>query len=105
MRQINRLTVLPAGKTFPYVVHLWRVGEARWLFLPGELYQAFQVTLRRRFADMPLMVSTVTGDWQPGYLPPASVYGYGIYQEVIATVGPGALEVLIESIARRMHAV
>jgi hypothetical protein len=44
----------------------------------------------------------VTGDWQPGYLPAASSYGYGIYQDVIATVGPGALEVLIEAIARRI---
>jgi len=33
---------------------------------------------------MPLIVVTVTGDWQPGYLPPASSYGYGIYQDVIA---------------------
>jgi hypothetical protein len=49
------------------------------------------------------MIATVTGDWQPGYLPPASSYGYGIYQDVIAAVAPGAAEVLIEAIARRVH--
>ena len=76
----------------------------RWLFVSGELYQAFQVTLRRHFPDLPLVVATVTGDWQPGYLPAASSYGYGIYQDVIAAVGPGALELLIESIARRIMA-
>jgi hypothetical protein len=101
-RQIARLTVLPRGKTFPYVVALWRIGEARWLLVPGELYQTFQITLRQRFPDLPLIVATVTNDWQPGYLPPAPVYGYGIYQDVIAAVAPGAQEVLIEAIARRM---
>jgi hypothetical protein len=104
-RQIARLSVLPVGRTFPYVVNLWRIGEARWLFLPGELYQTFQITLRQRFSDLPLIVATVTGDWQPGYLPAASAYGHGIYQDVIAAVGPGALEVLIESIARRIKAL
>jgi hypothetical protein len=102
-RQVARLTLLPRGKTFPYVVNLWRLGEARWLFVPGELYQTFQRTLRQRFADLPFMIATVTGDWQPGYLPPASSYGYGIYQDVIAAVAPGAAEVLIEAIARRVH--
>jgi hypothetical protein len=104
-RQIARLTVLPAGKTFPYAVNLWRLGDARWLFVPGELYQTFQVTLRRRFPDSPLVVATVTGDWQPGYLPAASSYGYGIYQDVIAAVAPDALEMLIEAIARRISSV
>ena len=51
------------------------------------------------------MVSTITDDWQPGYLPPASSYGYGIYQEVIAAVGPGALESLIETVAREATAL
>jgi hypothetical protein len=101
-RQLARLNALPAGKTYPYPVTLCRLGESRWLFLPGELYQTFQVTLRHRFADVPFVISTVTGDWQPGYLPAASSYGYGIYQDVIAAVGPGALEGLIEAIARRI---
>ncbi len=93
------------GKTFPYAVSLLQLGESRWLFVPGELYQTFQITLRQRFPDMPFVIATVTGDWQPGYLPPASGYGYGIYQEVIAAVEAGALEVLIEAIARRITGV
>jgi hypothetical protein len=101
-RQIARLAVLPVGKVFPYTVNLWRIGAARWLFVPGELYQTFQVTLRARFPELPLVVATHTGDWQPGYVVPANRYGYGIYQDVIAAVAPGALEVLIESIARHL---
>jgi hypothetical protein len=104
-RQIARLAVLPEGKVFPYAVNLWRLGDALWIIVPGELYQTFQLTLRRRFPTRPIIVATVAGDWQPGYLPPASGYGYGIYQEAIATVGAGALEVLIEAIAREIAAI
>ncbi|MDA0285089.1 MAG: hypothetical protein O3B86_17200, partial [Planctomycetota bacterium] len=48
------------------------------------------------------IVTTLTNDWQPGYIPPASTYGYDIYQEVIAATSAGSLELLIESISRRL---
>jgi hypothetical protein len=99
-RQIARLTSLPGGKTYPFPVGVWRLGDALWIFAAGEQYQSFQVTLRQRFPHMAVMVSTITDDWQPGYLPLASSYGYGIYQETIAAVGPGALETLIEEVTR-----
>jgi hypothetical protein len=73
------------------------------VFTPGELYQVFQRTLRQRFAPRPVFITTLTGDWQPGYIPPASSYGYGIYQEVIAATAPGSLEVLIEQIVRALR--
>jgi hypothetical protein len=101
-RQIARLNVLPGGRVFPYRVNLWRLGDALWVMVPGELYQTFQMALRQRFPAQALIVATLTGDWQPGYLPSASSYGYGIYQDVIAAVGPGALEMLIEAITREM---
>jgi len=101
-RRIHRLSSLPAGKVFPYRVNLWQLGDAVWVLVPGELYQVFQVTLRSRFPDTPIVVGTLTGDWQPGYVPAASTYGYGIYQDTIAAVAAGSLEVLIESIAREI---
>ena len=79
------------------------LGEAIWIFVPGELYQVFQTALRRRRPDRPVLVTTLTNDWQPGYIPPASAYGQGIYQEVIAATAPGALEALIEAVARRIE--
>lgn len=102
-RQIARLASLPVGKTYPFPVGVWRLGDALWVFTAGEQYQTFQTTLRARFSDMAVLVSTITDDWQPGYLPPASSYGYGIYQEVIAAVGPGALETLIEAVTREIR--
>jgi hypothetical protein len=101
-RQITRLGVLPAGKVFPYRVNVALFGDALWVLVPGELYQTFQITLRRRFPMHPVIVATLTGDWQPGYLPAASSYGYGIYQETIAAMEAGSLELLIEAIAREI---
>jgi hypothetical protein len=48
-------------------------------------------------------LTTLTNDWQPGYIPPAHCFGYEIYQEVIAATAPGASEILIESISRRLQ--
>jgi hypothetical protein len=101
-RQLVRLESLAEGKVFPYPVTLLRLGSAVWVFAPGELYQWFQVTLRERFQDLAVIVATITGDWHPGYLPPATGYGYGIYQEVIAAVGPGGLELLLEAVSREL---
>lgn len=104
-RRLHRLQSLPPGKAFPYRFTIARLGDAVWLLLPGELYQAFQVTLRQRFAGRPIVVATLTNDWQPGYLPAASAYGHGIYQETIALVAAGALEALTEAVGREIDAL
>ena len=104
-RQIARLSSLPPGKTYPYPVTLRRLGDSLWVFVPGELYQVFQTTLRARFPSFAVVVCTITDDWQPGYLPPAASYGYGIYQEIIAAAGPGSLEVLLEAVTRECRAL
>jgi hypothetical protein len=96
-RQLARLAAMPAGDTYPYTMQLLRVGDAVWLFCPGELYQVFQTTLRARFPNVAIMIATVCNDWQPGYLPAASAYGHGIYQDVIAAVAPCSLETVIDA--------
>ena len=99
-RQLARLNALAPGKSCPLPVTLAFVGDAIWVLVPGELYQVFQLVLRQRFASKPVLVATLTGDWQPGYIPPAASFGYGIYQEVIAATSPGSLELLIEDVSR-----
>ncbi|MEY3457063.1 MAG: hypothetical protein RL215_220 [Planctomycetota bacterium] len=101
-RQLTRLEALAPGRCCPLKITLGISGDAIWVFTPGELYQVFQQTLRQRFAPRPVFITTLTGDWQPGYIPPAASYGYGIYQEVIAATAPGSLEVLIEEITRAL---
>ena len=104
-RQLARLSALPAGRTYPYPVTIGRVGTALWVLVPGELYQVFQTTLRAQFPAAAIVVATLTDDWQPGYLPTASTYGQGIYQETIAVLAAGCLELLIESVARELTAL
>ena len=102
-RQLARLASLPAGQGVPVPGVVSRGSAAPlWVFTPGELYQDFQIDAPRRFPDVAIVVATLTNDWQPGYLPPAASYGYGIYQESIAAVGPGSLEALTESVAREI---
>lgn len=101
-RQLTRLNNLVPGRSYPLTLRLGILGDAVWIFVPGELYQVFQLTLRERFSAHPVFVTTLTNDWQPGYIPPASTYGYEIYQEVIAATSPGCLESLIETITRRL---
>jgi hypothetical protein len=67
------------------------------------LYQHFQTTLRARFPDFAVVVATLTNDWQPGYLPAAGSYGYGIYQDVISAVSAGSLEALTQSVVREVE--
>ena len=104
-RQLTRLQALTPGRCCHLKITLGFCGDAIWVFVPGELYQVFQQQLRSRFAPRPVFVTTLTGDWQPGYIPPASVWGYGIYQEVIAATAPGSLEVLIEQISRAIQKI
>lgn len=104
-RQLTRLNNLVPGRSYPLTLRLGKLGDAIWVFVPGELYQIFQLTLRERFAPHPVFVSTLTNDWQPGYIPPASTYGYEIYQEVIAATSPGSMETMIETISRRLKSI
>lgn len=104
-RQLTRLAAMPTGPAYPYSVSLSRIGDSVWVFCPGELYQVFQTTLRARFPRVAIVIATVTNDWQPGYLPAAGSYGYGIYQEIIAAVAPGSLETVIECVSREVRAL
>jgi hypothetical protein len=101
-RQIMRLEALPPGDAYPLPVSVWQAGDAIWVCLAGEHYSVLQRTLRSRFAS-PIFVSTITDGWQPGYLPTVETYGKGIYQEIIAMVAPGSLDLVIEEISAQLE--
>jgi hypothetical protein len=103
-RQLWRLRALPP-KRFPFPATVARLGDAFWVFVAGEHYQILQIRLRARFPKHPIVVSTITGGWQPGYIPPTDAYSRGIYQEKIAVVAAGSAEQIIESIATRMQSL
>ena len=104
-RQIMRLEALPAGEQFPLPTSAWRLGGAIWLCVAAEHYQVLQTRLRARFPGVPIIVSTITDGWQPGYLPTAETYGKGIYQESIAMAAPGTLEQLTTRLGDQIEAL
>jgi len=97
-RQVARLRGLPPGRTVPLAVTLWKLGNAVWVLVPAEHYSLLQRSLRQRFQSNPLVIATLTDGWLPGYVPTAETYGTGIYQQSIAVVERGALELVIEAI-------
>ena len=101
-RQLARLRSLPPGSFVPLRAAVWQWGDAYWVLLAGEHYQYLQRTLRAHLADHPVIVSTVTGGWRPGYLPVSAAYGKGIYQETIAVVAQGSIEQLVEVLHDRI---
>lgn len=102
-RRLVRIDTLPPGEEFAYPVTLLRMGDAWWLAVEGEPYNVLQRELRRRLAPAPLVVMALANGSRPAYLPPADLYGRGIYQEQIALLAPGTLEALIEEIARSLN--
>jgi hypothetical protein len=104
-RRLTRLSVLPRGECFPYPVALWKMGDAVWLAVDGEPYNLLQRELRERIAPVPLVVIVLTGGSRAWYLPTADAYGKGIYQETVAVLAPGSLEMLIDELAQRLEAL
>jgi hypothetical protein len=102
-RRLTRIGTLP-GKSFPFPVALWQIGDAFWLAIEAEHYHMLQRTLRERFAGVPLVVATLANGSRPSYLPTRDAYGKGIYQESIAVLAPGCLEQLTDAIGQQIHA-
>ena len=82
----------------------WRLGEALLVAVPNEPYAVFQLELRRRFPDTPLLV-LMTTNGGVGYLPPRETYGTGRYQEQQSPFAAGCLETTIEAAAATLEAV
>jgi hypothetical protein len=78
------------------------MGGALWLAVEGEHYQHLQRSLRVRFPRTPVVVATLANGSRPTYLPPADIYGKGIYQESIAVLAAGCLERLTDVIAAQI---
>ncbi len=95
-RMLRRLDELPPG-SYPYLIHAWRLGDAIWLGVRGELYSQLQTELRRRFAPTPIVVMTLVDGWGPSYVVPQETYGKGLYQESIAVLAAGSFEKILEA--------
>src|SRR6185436_4213414 len=104
-RLLHRLAQLPPGDNYPFDLHLWRLGDAVVVAVPGEHYSYLQTNLRARFPGRIILVITLAGGWGPSYLPTRETYGKGIYQESIAVLAPGSLERVTDELARRIESL
>lgn len=104
-RWLARLNDLPPGDHYPVRYSVLRLGDAYWVTCGGEPYNLLQTELRRRFPDRAIIPSPLDGDLQIAYLLPRDRYGQGLYQEEPSSLGPGALERLIDTIAEQITAL
>ena len=100
MRYLTRVASLPSGSTYQYPIDGWRVGDAVWLAFDGEHYNLLQRTLRERFSSIALIIGTIANGSRAWYLPDASSYGKGLYQEEVSIFEQGCLEQVIEGATR-----
>ena len=98
-RRLVRVGHLPEGDRYTYRVRLWRVGDAVWIPLNGEHYNVLQTELRRRFPESTLVIGTLANGSDVWYLPDASSYGKGLYQEEASILDRGSLERLIDAVS------
>jgi len=101
-RWLARLKERPAGETYALSYSVYRMGDAVWVTTGGEPTSQLQQELRRRFPHLAIVASPVAGNMQAAYILPAGRYGIGLYQEEVASLGPGSLEMLIEAISGRI---
>lgn len=86
-----------AGHAIP--VTCLRVGTARMLHLPGELFVEYQLAARAMRPDLGVFMAAY-GDYGPGYIGTAVAYPQGGYETLPTSsfVGPDAEEPLLEAI-------
>jgi hypothetical protein len=102
-RASERLGPLPSGSHYPYELSLWQIGDAFWVAVEGEPYNALQKELHQRFPDNPVIVITLANGSRPSYIPRKHDYDKELYQVEIAVLEPGSLEKLTEEIASQIQ--
>jgi hypothetical protein len=102
-RAISRLNNLPPGDTYPYAYSVRRFGDAIWVSVGGEPYNALQSEVRAAFPDAPVIVTVLAGELAITYLLRAERYGKGLYQEEPSVLAPGCLEQVTAAVIGTIH--
>jgi hypothetical protein len=102
-RRLVRVEHLPQAATLPYAVQIWKLGDAIWLALDGELYNVLQRQLRATFPDTSIVLGTLANGSKAWYIPDRESYGKGLYQEDASVLGQGALEQLFDFLVLKIR--
>jgi hypothetical protein len=76
-----------------------RVGEARMLFMPGELFVEYQLAAKALRKDLFVMMAAYT-DYGPFYIGTKEAYKQGGYEIQSSPVTAGAEEILMQAIKK-----
>jgi hypothetical protein len=81
-----------------------RVGEARVLHMPGELFVEYQLAAKAMRPDLKVMMAAY-GDYAPGYIGTAAAYGEGGYETSPRSshVAPECEEVLLAGVRKLLE--
>lgn len=105
-RSLTKLKDFGSGSGPNISVHVWQLGDIFVVATPGEPYEALQVEIRNRApAGVKIIVAAMTnGSHGPGYILPSGTggVGCGCYQDRIALLGAGALELLISAASAKI---
>jgi hypothetical protein len=82
-----------------------RVGEARVLHMPGELFVEYQLAAKAMRPDLRVMMAAY-GDYAPGYIGTAAAYSEGGYETSPRSshVAPECEEVLLTGMRKLLEA-
>ncbi len=97
-RTLGRLKALPIAPTYPFTFTVRQFGDAYWVSVGAEPYNALQTTLRAAFPDHPIVVTVLAGELAVAYMLRADRYGQGLYQEEPSILAAGCLEELTQAI-------
>lgn len=91
-----------AGHQIP--ITCLRVGNARVLHLPGELFVEYQLAAKAMRPDLHVMMAAY-GDYGPGYIGVASAYGEGGYETspAASNVAPEVEAVLMDAMQKLLE--
>jgi hypothetical protein len=102
-RAIGRMHNLPPGETYAYTYTVRRFGDAFWIGVGGEPYNALQTDVRAAFPDHPVIIAVLAGESAISYMLKADRYGKGLYQEEPSVLAPGCLEQVTASVIQTMQ--
>jgi hypothetical protein len=92
------LTNVEMGLSGGFPIWGMRFGRAVLIGTPAEAFTDLQIALRAQFPDLAIIVTNDTNG-SFNYLPPATYFGNGAYEQESTDFGVGALELIIAAAA------
>lgn len=78
------------------------LGDARILFMPGELFVEYQLAAKKMRPDL-FVTMAAYGDGGPGYIPTAIAFGQGGYEPSVSRMVPEDEQILMDAMKKLLE--